>query len=99
MVGRLALVNETTYIDQQVAHTLRDSLVNALVQTLLITLLALILVRWTLTGPLTRTPKWLRTLRTGHSHTPPSLPDVQLLHQLHHALTHLTLHLSAPRAT
>jgi len=55
MVGTLALVNETTYIDQQVAHTLRDSLVNALVQTLLITLLALILVRWTLTGPLTRT--------------------------------------------
>src|SRR6266446_5765719 len=99
MVGTLALVNETTYIDQQVAHTLRDSLVNALVQTLLITLLALILVRWTLTGPLTRTAKWLRTLRTGQSHAPPSFPEGELFDQLHHEVTHLARDLSAARAT
>src|SRR5712664_836998 len=51
LVGTLALVHDTTYIDRQVDHTLRDSVVNALVQTLLITILALILVRWALTGP------------------------------------------------
>ncbi len=64
-VGTLVLVHDTSYIDTQVSHTLRDSLVNALVQTLFITGLALILVRWTLTGPLTRTAKWLRGLATG----------------------------------
>ena len=36
-VGTLALVHDTSYIDTQVSHTLRDSLVNALVQTLFIT--------------------------------------------------------------
>jgi trehalose 6-phosphate synthase len=99
LVGTLALVHDVTYIDRQVAHTLRDSLVNALVQTLLIAGLALILVRWTLTGPLTRTAKWLRTLRTGQSHAPPSLPEGELFDQLHHEVTHLARDLSAARAT
>ena len=99
LVGTLALVHDATYIDRQVAHTLRDSLVNALVQTLLITGLALILVRWTLTGPLNRTAKWLRTLRTGQSHAPPSLPEGELFDQLHHEVTHLARDLSAARAS
>jgi trehalose 6-phosphate synthase len=99
LVGTLALVHDTTYIDRQVDHTLRDSVVNALVQTLLITILALILVRWALTGPLTRTAKWLRTLRTGQSHAAPSLPEGELFDQLHHEVTHLARDLSAARAT
>jgi trehalose 6-phosphate synthase len=98
-VGTLALVHDVTYIDRQVAHTLRDSLVNAAVQTLFITGLALVLVRWTLTGPLTRTAKWLRTLRTGQSHSPPSLPEGELFDQLHHEVTHLARDLNAARAT
>ena len=52
-------------------HTLRDSLLSALIQTLFITVLAIILVRLTLTGPLTRTAKWLRGLRTGQVNVPP----------------------------
>jgi len=99
MAGTLALVHDVTYIDRQVAHTLRDSLVNALVQTLFIAGLALVLVRWTLTGPLTRTAKWLRTLRTGQSHAPPSLPEGELFDQLHHEVTHLARDLNAARAT
>jgi trehalose-6-phosphate synthase len=99
LVGTLALVHDVAYIDRQVGHTLRDSLVNALVQTLFIAGLALILVRWTLTGPLTRTAKWLRTLRTGQSHAPPSLPEGELFDQLHHEVTHLARDLNAARAT
>ncbi len=74
LAGTVAVVHDTAYIERQVGRTLRDSLVSALVQTLFIAGLALILVRWTLTGPLNRTAKWLRTLRTGQAHAPPSLP-------------------------
>src|SRR5215831_11554562 len=63
--GVLLLIHDTSYIDRQVSLTVRDALLNALVQTLLISLLALVLVRWTFTEPLTRTAKWVRTLRTG----------------------------------
>ena len=97
--GVLALFHDTTYIETQVSHTLRDALLNSLIQTLLITLLAMILVRWTFTNPLARTAKWLRTLRTGQSHTPPTLPEGEIFDQLHHEVTHLARDLNAARAS
>ena len=86
----------------QVSNTLRSSLLTALVQTLFISGLALILVRWTLTGPLTRTATWLRGLRTGQSgqlDPPPALPQGELFDQIHREVTHLARDLNAARAT
>jgi len=99
VAGTLALFHDTTYIDTQVSRTLRASLLNALVQTLLITGLALVLVRWTFTGPLTRTAKWLRTLRTGQPNASPALPQGEILDQLNHEVTHLARDLNTARAT
>jgi alpha,alpha-trehalose-phosphate synthase [UDP-forming] len=98
VVGSLVLVHDTSYIDTQLAHTLRDSLLNACVQTLLITGLALILVRWTFTGPLTRTANWLRSVRTGQPNSPSALPQGEILDQLHHEVTHLAKDLHTARA-
>jgi alpha,alpha-trehalose-phosphate synthase [UDP-forming] len=99
--GTLVLVHDASFIDTQVAHTLRDLLLHALVQTLFITALAMILVRWALMGPLTRTAKWLRTLRTGQltSPPPPSLPQGEVFDQIHREVTHLARDLTAARAT
>ncbi len=97
--GVLSLFHDTTYIDIQLSHTLRDALLTALIQTLLITALAMVLVRWTFTNPLTRTAKWLRTLRTGQSHAPPTLPEGEIFDQLHHEVTHLARDLNAARAS
>jgi alpha,alpha-trehalose-phosphate synthase [UDP-forming] len=98
IAGSLVLVHETSFIEKQVSHTLRDSLLNALVQTLLITGLALVLVRWTFTGPLTRTANWLRTLRTGQPHVHPALPQGEVLDQLDHEVKHLARDLNIARA-
>jgi trehalose-6-phosphate synthase len=98
ITGTVALFHDTSYIDTQVSRTLRDALFTALVQTLLITGLALILVRWTFTGPLTRTAKWLRTLRTGQPNAPPALPQGEILDQLNHEVTHLAQDLHSARA-
>ena len=73
-----------------------------LVQTLFIAGLALVLVRWTLTGPLTRTAKWLRTLRTGQvtsRRNAPTLPQGEIFDQIHREVTHLARDLNAARAT
>ena len=101
-VGTLVLAHDASYIDNQVSRTLRSSLLTALVQTLFISGLALILVRWTLTGPLTRTATWLRGLRTGQSgqlDPPPALPQGELFDQIHREVTHLARDLNAARAT
>ena len=103
-VGTLALFHDTGYIDVQVTHTLRDSLLNALVQTLLITGLALVLVRWTFMRPLRRTASWLRTMRTGGAaaaKAPPGFPGGQgeIFDQIHQEVTHLARDLKTARAT
>jgi trehalose-6-phosphate synthase len=98
-VGTLVLLHDTSYIDTQISHTLRDSLLNATVQTLIITLLALVLVRWNFTDPLAQTTKWLRMLRTGQSHPAPALAQGEVFDQINREVTHLARDLSAARAT
>src|SRR6266446_6987762 len=98
MAGTLALFHDTSYIDRKVSLTLRDSLLTALVQTLLITGLAFVLVRWTFTGPLTRTAKWLRTLRTGQPHAPGALAQGEILEQINREVTQLARDLNTARA-
>ncbi len=98
VAGALLLVHDTSYIELQVSHTLRDALLNALIQTLLISLLALALVRWTFTEPLTRTAKWVRTLRTGQPNPPPALVQGEIMEQLHQEVTHLARDLHSARA-
>jgi trehalose-6-phosphate synthase len=98
VMGTVALFHDASYIDKQVSRSMRDSLLNALFQTFLITGLALILVHWTFTGPLTRTAKWLRTLRTGQTNAPPALAQGEILDQINHEVTHLARDLNTARA-
>jgi len=97
--GTVVLFHDASYIETQVQHTLRDALLTATIQTLLISLLAFVLVRWAFTAPLARTAKWLRTLRTGQTHAPPMKPQGEIFDQLHQEVTHLAHDLNTARAT
>ena len=97
--GTLVLLHDTAYIDTQISHTVRDSLLNATLQTLIISALALVLVRWTFTDPLAKTAKWLHMLRTGQSHAAPVLAQGEIFDQIHKEVTHLARDLTVARAT
>jgi trehalose-6-phosphate synthase len=99
VAGTLALFHDTGYIDTEVRHTLRDALLTALIQTALISGLAIVLVRWNLTTPLALTAKWLQSLRTGETQAPPMAPRGEIFDQLHQEVTHLAQDLNAARAT
>ena len=96
--GALLVVFDTSFIDSRVLLTLRDALLTALLETLLISGLALALVRWTFLNPLKRTAKWLRTLRAGETQIPASLPQGEIFEQLNTEMTHLARDLGAARA-
>jgi alpha,alpha-trehalose-phosphate synthase [UDP-forming] len=96
--GALLVVYDTSFIDSRVLLTLRDALLTALLQTLLVSGLALLLVRWTFLDPLKRTAKWLRTLRAGETQIPASLPQGEIFDQLNMEMTHLARDLGAARA-
>ena len=98
VVGSLAVVYDTAFIDARVAHTLRDSLLTTLLQGLLITALTLFLVRSNFTAPLAKTARWLRNLRSDPSHMGQPLPEMDMLAQIHAEARHLARDLSTARA-
>src|SRR5256885_5952281 len=70
--GSLLLIYDTSYIDSRARCTLRDSMLTALLQTTLITAVALGLVRWAFMDPLQKTGQWVRHLREGDGSAGPT---------------------------
>ena len=95
----MVLFHDASFIDDQIARTIRALMINAAVQTLLIAGLAFVLVQWTLTGPITRTANWLRTLRIGQLHGAPPLPQGDIFDRLRGEATRLARDLNAARAS
>ncbi len=96
--GALVVVHDTRYIDQRLNLSLRDSLLTALIQTVLITSLAFLLVRTNLTAPLAKTAKWLNSLRADASGGSAALPKGEMFDQIHNEAKHLATALQSARA-
>src|SRR5262245_27688515 len=93
----MAVWYDATSVDAQVSRTLRDWLLFVTVQLLVTVPIALLLVRWTFTDPLTRMAVWLRTLRVGEPVH--ATPAPGFLDELQHEVTHLARDLGTARAT
>ena len=80
-LGTLVIVHDATYIDAQKARVWRETFLRVLVQVFLITLITLLIVRWSITGPIARAAQWMKALRTGRAF-PHLFSDNDLLHPL-----------------
>jgi trehalose-6-phosphate synthase len=96
--GVLVVIHETNYIDQRLKFSLRDSLLTALIQTILITSLAFLLVRANFTAPLAKTARWLTSLRADASGTSAGLPRGEMFEKIHEEAKHLASALQSARA-
>jgi trehalose 6-phosphate synthase len=78
-LGALAIVHDAGYIRAQSMRIWRDTFFSGLAQVVLIALITLLIVRWSIEGPIARTAHWMRVLRTGRM--PSSrigVPDAEL---------------------
>jgi trehalose-6-phosphate synthase len=64
-LGVLLLVHDASYIEARLEGIWNRNFVRLLVQSLLIILTTVIVVRWSLTGPIARIADWMRGLRLG----------------------------------
>jgi trehalose 6-phosphate synthase len=82
--GALVIVHDAHYIDVQKRHIWTVSFLRVLIQVLVIALFTLLIVRWSLTGPIGRAALWMRALRTGRvgASSRAALPDLDLLKPL-----------------
>ncbi|HKS75737.1 MAG TPA: trehalose-6-phosphate synthase [Terriglobales bacterium] len=82
--GGLVIVHDAHYIDVQTRRIWSVSFLRVLGQVLIIALFTLLIVRWSIAGPIARAAQWMRALRTGRvtasSRAP--LPDLDLLKPL-----------------
>ncbi len=65
VLGGLAVVHDVSYIRAQSLLAWRQSFFRVLAQVFLIVLITLLIVRWSITGPIARAALWMRALRTG----------------------------------
>jgi trehalose 6-phosphate synthase len=82
-LGALAIVHDASYIRAEILRIWRETFLSALAYVVLIALITLLIVRWSIEGPIARTANWMRSLRTGRM--PASrigVPDVELFRPL-----------------
>jgi alpha,alpha-trehalose-phosphate synthase [UDP-forming] len=97
-VGGLLIVHDAAYINTQSAGMWRESFVRVLVQVLLITLITLLIVRWSIVGPIAKAAQWMKALRTGKGTMPSPAPDLDLLRPLAREMETFAASLMAARS-
>jgi trehalose 6-phosphate synthase len=81
--GVLAIVHDAGYIKDHSLRIWRETFLSALAHVFLIVLITLLIVRWSIAGPIARTAQWMRALRTGRaSSTRIKVPDMELFRPL-----------------
>lgn len=82
IVGGLAIVHDANYIRAESLQLWRQTFLRALAHVFLIVLLTLLIVRWSIAGPIARTAQWMRALRTGQVPSHQSAADLDLFRPL-----------------
>jgi len=99
VIGTPVLFHDATYIQDRLRQIWQSNFIRLLVQAVLISLTTLLIIRWTLVGPIARMADWMKRLRKGEAAEPSSLYNQDFLGPLATELTHLAKSLSAARAT
>jgi len=82
VIGSLAIVQDAGYIRAESLHIWREAFLRALAHVFLIVLITLLIVRWSIAGPIARTAQWMRALRTGRVSSRQNANDLDLFRPL-----------------
>jgi len=82
VVGGLLIVHDASYIRAESLRVWRETFLRVLVQVFLITLITLLIVRWSIAGPIARAAEWIRAMRTGRISARHEIPDLDAFRPL-----------------
>lgn len=97
IVGGLAVVHDAGYIRAQSLRTWREAFLTVLIQVFLIVFITVLIVRWSIAGPIARAAQWMRALRMGRISSRQQMPDLDLFKPLAWEVVTLTESLSQAR--
>jgi trehalose-6-phosphate synthase len=81
-LGSLAVVHDVSYIRAQSLLVWRQAFFRVLAQVFLIVMITLLIVRWSITGPIARAAQWMHALRTGKISFRQEVPDLDMFRPL-----------------
>jgi alpha,alpha-trehalose-phosphate synthase [UDP-forming] len=74
MDGVLAIFHDASYIEAQSDRIWIETLWHVIAQVLLIVFITVLIIRWTIILPISRTAQWMKELRVGRTSPRPDMP-------------------------
>jgi trehalose 6-phosphate synthase len=99
-IGALVLFHDASYIDVRLGEIWKYNLLRFLTLSILITIITLLVIRWSITGPIAQIAEWMRELRMGKGKINHSVISRRgdILAPLISEVTHLAKSLAMTRA-
>ncbi|MBZ5600499.1 MAG: trehalose-6-phosphate synthase [Acidobacteriia bacterium] len=98
VVGGLAVVHDVSYIRAQSLRVWRVGFFRVLTQGFFVVFITLLIVRWSIAGPIARAAHWMRALRTGKISSHQEMPDLDLFRPLAREVVTMAESLSQARS-
>jgi trehalose-6-phosphate synthase/uncharacterized membrane protein affecting hemolysin expression len=98
IAGVLVLFHEADYINSQILSVWQEAFLRILIIGLIVAGAVLLVVRWSIAGPIARMAVWMRQLRAGEEVQPPAIPQGDLFAPIAKEVTTFARHLSIAKA-
>ena len=79
LAGVLAIFHDASYIEAQSKRIWRETIWHVIAEVLLVVFVTVLIIRWTIVLPISRTAQWMKDLRSGRVRPRPELPKEAFL--------------------
>ncbi len=97
VAGALVIIHDPSYIEDRLSLIWRNNFIRFLVNALVISLTTLLLIRWSMAGPIAKMAEWMKRLRTEKNKDPFRLPSGGVFEPLTKEVTQMVRSISAAR--
>ena len=97
VAGALVIIHDPSYIQDRLSLIWKNNFIRFLVNALVISLTTLLLIRWSMAGPIAKMAEWMKHLRTEKNKEPLRLPSGGVFEPLTREVTQMARSFSAAR--
>jgi trehalose-6-phosphate synthase len=97
IAGALVIFYDATYIQHQLSQIWRRAFFRVLIQAVLIAFVTLLVIQWSIVGPIAQMAQWMKELRAGDTSALVALPREDLFAPIAREASSFAKHLAAAR--